>query len=281
MEADARIFHRFPFRPLVRPGTTLPGKFPSQLAGEGLEFYGLREYTPGDSAKKIIWKHYAKSGKLMVREEIRETNMRLWLMQDLSSSMSFGKKPDLVRAFYAFLNHLLHEGGNALGIVAFTDKVAFFYRPSASPRVVKITDRLAHELKSSDSDQKRTSISVSCSFAVKYLRRGDVIFMVSDFFSSENLEEALRQVALHQEFIPVVVRDAREVEFPRGARVAFKDMETGQTYNAFGKKNNGEYNENLEKVLRKFCPLPLWLEGESFADAIKKIAEWLYRRNKH
>ncbi|HEX9775174.1 MAG TPA: DUF58 domain-containing protein [Actinomycetota bacterium] len=47
--------------PPIRPPVSKP--WPS-----GLEFYGMREYQPGDDLRRIVWRAYAKTGVMMVRE---------------------------------------------------------------------------------------------------------------------------------------------------------------------------------------------------------------------
>jgi len=47
--------------PPIRPPVSKP--WPS-----GLEFYGMREYRPGDDLRRIVWKATARTGKVMVRE---------------------------------------------------------------------------------------------------------------------------------------------------------------------------------------------------------------------
>jgi uncharacterized protein (DUF58 family) len=47
--------------PPIRPPVSKP--FPS-----GLEFYGMREYKPGDDLRRIVWRASARMGTLMVRE---------------------------------------------------------------------------------------------------------------------------------------------------------------------------------------------------------------------
>lgn len=47
--------------PPIRPPVSRP--WPS-----GLEFYGMREYKPGDELRRIVWRASARMGKLMVRE---------------------------------------------------------------------------------------------------------------------------------------------------------------------------------------------------------------------
>jgi uncharacterized protein (DUF58 family) len=58
--ADRPLTRRYEDPP-IRPPVSRP--WPS-----GLEFYGMREYRPGDELRRIVWKASAKAGKLMVRE---------------------------------------------------------------------------------------------------------------------------------------------------------------------------------------------------------------------
>lgn len=47
--------------PPIRPPVSKP--WPS-----GMEFYGMREYKPGDDLRRIVWRASARTGKIMVRE---------------------------------------------------------------------------------------------------------------------------------------------------------------------------------------------------------------------
>jgi uncharacterized protein (DUF58 family) len=47
--------------PPIRPPVSKP--WPS-----GLEFYGMREYVPGDDLRRIVWRASARTGRVMVRE---------------------------------------------------------------------------------------------------------------------------------------------------------------------------------------------------------------------
>ena len=47
--------------PPIRPPVSKP--WPS-----GLEFYGMREYQPGDDLRRIVWRAVARTGRVMVRE---------------------------------------------------------------------------------------------------------------------------------------------------------------------------------------------------------------------
>lgn len=79
--------------PPIRPPVSKP--WPS-----GLEFYGMREFSPGDDLRRIVWRAYAKTGVLMVREAeqgitdqitiILDTNRRFHSSEDPSESFEEG-----------------------------------------------------------------------------------------------------------------------------------------------------------------------------------------------
>ena len=46
----------------------------------GDEFFGLREYAPGDSARSIAWRSTARLGRSVVREMARRPSRRVWIV---------------------------------------------------------------------------------------------------------------------------------------------------------------------------------------------------------
>jgi uncharacterized protein (DUF58 family) len=61
--------------PPIRPPVSKP--WPS-----GLEFYGMREYTPGDDLRRIVWRASARTGKIMVREAEQGITDHITIMID-------------------------------------------------------------------------------------------------------------------------------------------------------------------------------------------------------
>lgn len=56
----------FPFHAADYASTVKP--FESSRKGTGLDYFGIRDYTPGDSLRHIHWKSSARQGKLIVKE---------------------------------------------------------------------------------------------------------------------------------------------------------------------------------------------------------------------
>ena len=61
--------------PPIRPPVSKP--WPS-----GLEFYGMRDYSPGDDLRRIVWRASARTGRLMVREAEQGITDQITIMLD-------------------------------------------------------------------------------------------------------------------------------------------------------------------------------------------------------
>lgn len=51
--------------------------------GLGDEFYGLREYSDGDSPRWIAWRRSARTGQMVVRQNTTPTPRQLWVVLDI------------------------------------------------------------------------------------------------------------------------------------------------------------------------------------------------------
>lgn len=91
------VLHPQPARLLVHPAIVplkrraLAGLFAdfeiggasARAGGRGEEFYGLRDYAPGDSPRLIAWRSSARTGELVVREHGGGASRRLWILLNL------------------------------------------------------------------------------------------------------------------------------------------------------------------------------------------------------
>jgi len=70
-------------RPLTRMWEDPPFRPPvSQPWPQGSEFYGMRDYVPGDDLRRMVWSAVARTGTLMVRESEQGITDRISLLID-------------------------------------------------------------------------------------------------------------------------------------------------------------------------------------------------------
>src|SRR5436189_2605210 len=61
----------------------------SPYHGFSVEFTEYRQYSPGDDLRYLDWRLYARSYRYYLKRFEDETNLRSWLLVDLSRSMGF------------------------------------------------------------------------------------------------------------------------------------------------------------------------------------------------
>ncbi|MCU1673484.1 MAG: hypothetical protein JWN77_1597 [Frankiales bacterium] len=70
-------------RPLTRMWEDPPFRPPvSKPWPQGFEFYGMRDYVPGDDPRRIVWTALARTGKYLVRESEQGITDRITLVLD-------------------------------------------------------------------------------------------------------------------------------------------------------------------------------------------------------
>jgi uncharacterized protein (DUF58 family) len=96
--------------------------------GHGEEFYGLREYTQGDSPRRIAWRSSARTGQLVVREHASPSPARLWVVLRLGPEGTPSEDERAVTLAAAVLREAEREGV-AVGLAIPAGSVALMPRP--------------------------------------------------------------------------------------------------------------------------------------------------------
>src|SRR5215204_1128467 len=71
----------------------MAGQHRSAHLGSSVEFALHREYVPGDELKRVDWKVFARSDRLVVKQYVEETNLVCHVLVDASESMSYRSRP--------------------------------------------------------------------------------------------------------------------------------------------------------------------------------------------
>ena len=103
------------------------------LGLESLEFYGLREYLPGDDLRRIDWKASSRLGKLIVKEFLKEREGDVYIVLDATREMRKGikrAKIDYASTLALHLATLLLKENYSVGMIIYWDDSFRIIKPS-------------------------------------------------------------------------------------------------------------------------------------------------------
>jgi len=108
----------------------------SRSKGFSVEFEEHREYSPGDEIRRIDWKALGKFDRYFIKETEDETNLRAYLILDVSASMDYTSN-GITKFTYgcilaASLAHVIIKQQDAAGLVTFSDRIESFIPPRAT-----------------------------------------------------------------------------------------------------------------------------------------------------
>ncbi|MEM2995106.1 MAG: DUF58 domain-containing protein [Candidatus Bathyarchaeia archaeon] len=99
-----------------------PGVIHSSRKGAGMEFYGLRDYFPGDDLRRIGWKASARMGKLVTIENESERSTDIVIILDATSDLSLGDNSETLLEYciraVGSLASLLLSLGNQVSVIS-------------------------------------------------------------------------------------------------------------------------------------------------------------------
>jgi uncharacterized protein (DUF58 family) len=122
------------------------GQIPSRRIGLGTEFWGLREYVPGDETRRINWKASARFDRLIANEVEGERSGDAVIVLDARHESTVGPLPGStteagVRAALALASQIL-EGRNRVGLVVQREVLDWVYPAFGRKQLYRILDAL-------------------------------------------------------------------------------------------------------------------------------------------
>jgi len=205
------------------------GEYRSVFKGQGMEFSEVREYQAGDEVRSIDWNVTARMRKPYVKRYIEERELTVMLAVDLSGSERFGTrgrfKSELASELAAVLAMSAIRNNDRVGALLFTDRIEHVVPPRKGRRHAL---RLMRDLLAFEPAGRGTDLAAALEYIQKMLAHKAIIFVVSDFQSSE-LEQPLKLLAQRHDVVAVTVDDATEQTLPDVGLARFIDPETGRT----------------------------------------------------
>ena len=205
----------------------LSGLHRSPLKGFSVEFAEYRQYFPGDALSTIDWKVYARTDRYVVKKFEEETNLKGYLLFDVSGSMSYGSgtltKLEYGSVLAASLAYLMQRQRDAAGLVTFDDTVRTFIPPGVRPGHLRA---LLHALESQQADRRTDSGPPMNQLAEALTKRGLVV-LISDLLDDPaRVIKGLKHFKYRGcEVLVFHVLDHAELTFPFDRPVRFKDLE--------------------------------------------------------
>jgi uncharacterized protein (DUF58 family) len=175
------------------------------------------------------WVAWGRSDRYYIKQYEQETNLRAYILLDASNSMSFRHSASVSKFQYgcflsACLSYLMCRQQDAVGMVAFDEKVRFHLPPASSPAHM---DRLFRKLEGLEPG-KRTAIAATFHELADRIAKRGLVIIISDFYDdpTEVLRALQHFVYKKHQLILFHVLDPAELDFPFRKIFTFIDMET-------------------------------------------------------
>jgi len=231
------------------------GQHRSPHRGASVEFQQHREYVPGDELKRIDWKVFAKSDRLVVKEFVEETNLALHLLLDASESMGYGSqrwsKFDYARWCAAAMAHLTLAQRDTAGLVIFDESHRSKVPPANGARQRAAILSTLEEAEPTGP----TRIGAVLQWLATRLSRRGIVAIFSDFFDEpEAILEGVRRLSFAgHEPILFQVLDPQELEFDFDRLTRFIGLEEAGIHKIDPKAIREAYREEIRAHNQKLA----------------------------
>jgi uncharacterized protein (DUF58 family) len=198
--------------------------------GFSVEFSDYRQYSPGDDTRYLDWRLYARQDRYYVKRFEDETNLRCYLVADLSRSMDYGSldynKADYARTMLATFACFLSMQHDAAGLLTFDETVGEYIAPRYRPGHLR---RLLIGLERATSGTG-TGIGPSLEQVARLTRGRGLVVLASDMLAP--IDDFSRKLGYLRsqghEIMIVRILDPAELNFDFFDASIFEDTETGR-----------------------------------------------------
>lgn len=181
--------------------TRLAGLYRSAFRGSGLELDHVRHYVPGDDVRALDWNVWARTGELHVKVMREERELNVMVLLDRSASMNFGEgesnKARVALELTALLGFSALQNQDRFGCLSLTDGLEHVHPPLRGRAHLL---QLLRHLLSDPPAESATDLCAGLGYVQRHLRKGAVLFILSDFLVS-GYEDQLRKLALKHRII--------------------------------------------------------------------------------
>jgi len=252
----------------------MTGLHKSPYHGFSVEFAEHRQYMPGDDLKHLDWKVYARTNKYFIKQYEEETNLKAYILLDISKSMDFsyskmnkssglkslfnkGKKSqdNITKLEYgsyvaASLAYLMMLQRDAVSLTTYDTNIRKFIPAKSTKANLKLILKELTDIKSSEATGTADCLNV---IADKIKRRG-IIIIISDLFDNqEEVMKSLRHFRYDKnEVILFQILDPVEMSFLDSTPVRLIDSETKEEIFSQPIDVKKEYSEIMNNFIQRY-----------------------------
>ncbi|MDP6155139.1 MAG: DUF58 domain-containing protein [Candidatus Thermoplasmatota archaeon] len=167
-----------------------PGEMRVKMPGPGYEFWGIRDYVPGDSFKMINWKAFASTGRLLVNEKERESVSDITIVFDAREVSAIGMESDNANIYgaraAATLTQYFLGRRDSVCLVVYSDKVMTIKKGGGQKQLYEILTALAGASPKGD-----IPLQGIVEVALPYLPRMSPVIIISSLDDDDSLRKAV------------------------------------------------------------------------------------------
>jgi uncharacterized protein (DUF58 family) len=263
----------------------MTGLHKSPYHGFSVEFAEHRQYMPGDDLRHLDWKVFARTQRYYVKQFEEETNLKSYILLDISKSMTFNSKTGdskdssktsglfnrfrktkdtnsvnsnllkiskLEYASYlaASLSYLMVLQKDAVSLTTYDTKIRKYVPPHSTKTNLKLILKELSDVKS----QNKTGTAVSLNEIAEKIKRKGLVIIISDFLDNQNeVINALKHFRYNKnEVIIFQVLDPVELSFLEGNPLTIVDLETREEMYSQPFAVQKSYKEAMKEFIGKY-----------------------------
>lgn len=208
----------------------MSGLHRSPFTGFSTEFTEYRQYNPGDDLRYLDWRLLARTDRYFIKKYRADTNTQCHILIDTSASMNYAHNSSVTKLQYAqflaaSLAYLLNRQQDAVGLVAFADKVhTHVPARNRTGHMRTIFGNLSMLQAGGE-----THLAESLHQLAEILTRRGIVVIISDFYDQpDRLQESFQHLRFKgHDLVAFQVLDQNELDFNfDDAVVLLEDSET-------------------------------------------------------
>jgi len=229
----------------------MSGLHRSPYTGFSTEFTEYRQYNAGDDLRYLDWRLLGRTDRYFIKKYRADTNTQCHLLVDTSASMNYAHassvtKLDYAKFLAASLAYLLNRQQDAVGMVAFDEKVHTH---------VPARNRTGHMRTifgniSLLQPGGETRLAESLHQLAEILTRRGIVVVISDFYDQpDRLQEAFQHLRFKgHDLVAFHVLDQNELDFDfTEPMLLFEDAETQEQMPVLPDVVKSGYRERMRR----------------------------------